>query len=166
MIAAGERFRPWLEKRLGIELATDAVFIGRIKNGEVACVCGFSHWTGHDIELSVAGNPGSGSKDFLSVVFAYVFEQAGCVRCTVKTRESNAKAIKLATRLGFEPEGRLRNGFGDEAALIFGLLRQDYYGKRRRKATSGTGPGADHCASVAIQPVQPVQSVRDGFLVD
>jgi len=122
-----------------MELAQDAQFIGRIEGEQIVAVAAFSHYTGHDIELSVAGNPGGGSKAYLKAVFGYVFDQCGCARCTVKTRESNAPAIRLAERLGFQREGLLRNGFGDEAAVLFGLTKEDYNnGKRRRKATSGT----------------------------
>lgn len=137
MILSDARFRPWLEARLRMELALDAQFIGRIEGDQIVAAAAFSHFTGHDIELSVAGNPGGGSKAYLQAVFGYVFDQCGCARCTVKTRESNSAAIRLAERLGFQREGLLRNGFGDEAAIVFGLTRNDY-GKRRRKATSGT----------------------------
>lgn len=137
MIVSDPRFRPWLESRIGVELPADAQFIGTIRDGRVAAAVAFSHWTGPDIELSVAGEPGSGSRRFLATVFGYVFQTAGCVRCTVKVRASNAKARGLATRLGFKREGVQRQWYGDEDAVIFGLTRNDYE-QRRRKATSGT----------------------------
>lgn len=126
MIVADARFRPWLEARIGVTLEKDATFIGRLKDGQIVAAVGFSHFTGHDIELTVAGEGGSGSRGYLSTVFAYVFGQLGCVRCTIRTRASNARAIKLAARMGFKQEGVLRCGYGDEDALIFGLLRNEY----------------------------------------
>ncbi len=137
MIVSDSRFRPWLESRIGVELPRDAQFIGCIRDGKAIVAVGFSHYTGHDIELSVAGERGSGSRTFLNAVFDYVFKQARCVRCTVRVRASNARANKLAHRLGFQQEGVLRLGYGDEDAVIFGLTRNDYE-QRRRQATSGT----------------------------
>lgn len=137
MIVAAPQLRDWLQAKVGMTLAEDAQFMGIIREGEIKAAAAFSHYTGCDIEMSVAGEPGSGSKGFLKALFAYAFEQCGCVRCTVKTRASNARAIKLAKRLGFVQEGVQRLGFGDEDAVLFGLLRNDY-GKRRRQATSGT----------------------------
>ena len=136
MIAADPRFRPWLEARLGTELAPDAQFMGVITEKIVAAAA-FSHYTGHDIELSVAAEPGGGSKRFLSALFAYAFDQAGCARVTVRTRASNVRAIRLAKRIGFQQEGVLRDGFGNEDAIILGLTRKDY-GKFSRKAASGS----------------------------
>jgi RimJ/RimL family protein N-acetyltransferase len=121
-----------------MELAADAQFIGRLKDGKIVAATAFSHWTGHDVELTVAGERGGGSKTYLACVFGYAFDQLGCVRCTVKTRSSNEPAIALARRLGFQQEGVIRNGFGNEDAILFGLLKEECHGKRRRKATSGT----------------------------
>lgn len=125
-----------------MQLAPDAQFIGMIRDGVVSAAVGFSHWTGHDIELSVAGD--RATRGFLAIVFDYVFKQSGCLRCTIRTRASNAKAIKLAKRLGFQLEGTLRRGFGDEDALIFGLTRDDYHVQRWRKGSRGTRSPADH----------------------
>lgn len=121
-----------------MQLASDAQFLGVLREDRVVAAAAFSHYTGSDIELSVAGDPGSGTKGFLRALFDYAFMQCGCVRCTVKTRASNLRAIKLAKRLGFQQEGVMRKGFGDEDAVLFGLLKEDHYGKRRRQATSGT----------------------------
>lgn len=137
MIVSDDRFRPWLERRIGVQLAADARFIGVIKDAEVVAAVAFSHWTGPDIELSVAGEPGSGSRAFLAAVFGYVFETAGCVRCTVKVRASNRRARRLAERLGFTLEGIQRQWYGDEDALIFGLLRKDHEQQRQQQAASG-----------------------------
>ena len=115
-------------------LARDAQFIGSIKDGAVVAAVAFSHFNGHDIELSVAGDPGSGTRRLLGAVFGYVFGQLQCVRCTARVRKSNARARGLAARLGFKREGVLRLGYGDEDAVIFGLLRIDYEQQRRTTA--------------------------------
>lgn len=129
MILEDGRFRAWLEQKVGITLQQDARFIGRIVDGKVAWVVGFSHYQTHkngaDIELTVAAEKGI-TRQSLKVVFGYVFDTAGCNRCTVKTSASNTKARELAMRLGFSLEGTLREGLGDEDTMIYGLLRNEY----------------------------------------
>jgi len=53
-----------------------------------------------------------------------------------RIRADNEKSIKLAARIGFKEEGRLRQGFGDVDALVFGLLRDDFYGLCRQPPES------------------------------
>lgn len=136
MIVCDERFRYWLEGKVGTTLPEDAQFIGRIVDGKVVAAVSFSHWTGHDIELSVAALPGAGSRALLRAIFQYVFDQLDCVRCTARIRASNEKSLSLAERIGFRREGVLRNGYGNEDAVILGLLRnEDVFW--RKQATSG-----------------------------
>ena len=137
MIVCDARFRPWLEERIGVVLPSDAQFVGRVVGERIAAAIGVSHWTGPDVELSVAASPGSGSRGLLRTVFAYVFGQLGCVRCTARIRASNQDSIALAERLGFRREGVLRKGYGDEDAIIFGLLREEHV-IGRKQATSGS----------------------------
>lgn len=125
MIIESEKLRNWLQDKVKTELASDARFIGRIVDGNVVWVVGFSHYVGNDIELTVAAEKGVTRKS-LKAVFGYVFDTAHCNRCTVKTRASNVRAIELARRLGFVHEGTLRQGFGDEDTMIYGLLRNEY----------------------------------------
>lgn len=129
MILEDGRFRSWLEQKVGITLQQDARFIGRIVDGNIAWVVGFSHYTTHrkgaDIELTVAVDKGI-TRESLRIVFGYVFDVARCNRCTVKTSASNTKAQELAIRLGFVHEGTLREGLGDEDIMIYGLLRNEY----------------------------------------
>jgi hypothetical protein len=165
VIVSDSRLRPWIEERLHMKMADDAQYIGRIVDGNAVCVVAFSNWCGCDIELSVAADPGSGSRLFLSVVFSYVFGQLGCVRCTVKTRASNADGIHLAERLGFEREGYLRNGFGNEDAVLLGLLKGDLNGKYQRTPIRSRSD-QDHRTGKPIQPDELRQPVREQQLDD
>lgn len=53
----------------------------------------------------------------------YMFVQLKCTRVTARTRASNAACLKALAMLGFRPEGVARAWFGDEDAILFGLLR-------------------------------------------
>ena len=134
-----DRIRPWLEERVGLKLHPEATFIAHQIGAKLVAAVGFSNYRpDNDIELTIASE-GKGLKSamgFIRDVFLYVFEQSNCRRCTARIRADNEKSIKLATRLGFKVEGRLRQGFGDADALVFGLLRDDFYGLCRQPPES------------------------------
>lgn len=126
MITYGDGLRPWLEARLQSKLADTCTYIGRVKDGNPVAVVAFSNYReGEDVELSVAGDPGSASRGLLACVWAYVFGQLGCSRCTVYIREDNAQSVKLAARLGFVYEGRLRKARNGKDVLVYGLLKEE-----------------------------------------
>lgn len=118
--------RPWLEQKVGLKTHPETVFLGQVKRGKLETVIGFSHYVADtDIEVSVASEATHGGvRGLIAAFLQYVFEQANCLRCTVRVRPSNTAAVALAKRVGFLQEGRLRRGFGDEDALLFGLLRE------------------------------------------
>ena len=126
MIAYGDGFKPWLEAKLGTTCAPGTTFIGRIKDGQPVVAVGFCNYRyGDDIELSVAAEPGSGTAGLLGCIWAYVFEQLGCSRCTAHIRDDNAASIRLAKRLKFKHEGTLRKARDGHDVHIYGLIRED-----------------------------------------
>jgi RimJ/RimL family protein N-acetyltransferase len=118
--------RTWLEDRIQFKTHPETVFMGWENGGKLETVIGFSHYVRDtDIEVSVASEANHGGvRGLIAAFLQYVFEQANCRRCTVRVRPSNTAAVALATRMGFQQEGCLRHGFGDEDALVFGLLRE------------------------------------------
>jgi len=134
-----DRIRPWLEERVGLKLHPEATFMATAACGKLQTAVAFSNYRPDtDIELTVA-TEGKGLKSAMALiraVFVYVFEQSNCRRCTARIRADNEKSIKLAARIGFKEEGRLRQGFGDVDALVFGLLRDDFYGLCRQPPES------------------------------
>jgi RimJ/RimL family protein N-acetyltransferase len=81
---------------------------------------------GGDIQMSMAADSaGWARKGIIRGLLHYPFEQAGCHRITTITPFRNARALKINAGLGFEVEGRVRRGFGDDDAIIMGLLRED-----------------------------------------
>lgn len=125
MITWGEAFRPWIEAEIGSKLPADAQFLADVaSDGQIKAVVAFSHYIEHDIAVSVAGR--EGSRAMLAWFYQYAFVQHRCCRVTARIRASNKRSQRLAERLGFQREGVLRQGYGDEDALIYGLLRDDY----------------------------------------
>lgn len=77
------------------------------------------------IELTAAATSPTwlGSRATARALLAYPFEQLGVGRISTFTRASNERALKLNRLLGFREEGRVRLGYGDEDAVLMGLLR-------------------------------------------
>jgi hypothetical protein len=62
----------------------------------------------------------------LNAMFAYIFVQLGCVRCTSIVKKSNKRARAILEGLGFVLEGRIRRGFdGVRDGLVYGMLREE-----------------------------------------
>lgn len=55
----------------------------------------------------------------------YAFKVLDCRRCTAVTKRSNTKAQTALETLGFRVEGYLREYFGEEDGIIYGLLRSE-----------------------------------------
>lgn len=81
---------------------------------------------GGDIQMSMAAESARWAvKGIIRGLLHYPFVQAGCHRVTTITPFRNARALKINAGLGFEQEGRVRRGFGDDDAIIMGLMRED-----------------------------------------
>ena len=138
MILFDPRFRPWLEQKLGATLPSEAVFLGRISDGLVVGAVAFSHYSGHDIHISMALEKGKGTRQLMHEVFRYVFGRCGCSRMTALIRPDNLKSTQLAERFGFKPEGVLRCFYGEADAMIFGLLKSELPHVVTRQASQGS----------------------------
>lgn len=65
------------------------------------------------------------TRNIIRTVFAYPFLQLGVGRVTARTRAGNLDVRKKIRRLGFKPEGRLRQYFPDDDAMLYGMLRDE-----------------------------------------
>lgn len=138
MILFDPRFRPWLEQKLGATLPQDAVFLGTISEGRVVAAVAFSHYSGHDIHISMGIEKGKGTRQLMRQVFGYVFGRCACSRMTALIRPDNQRSRQLAERFGFIQEGVLRRFYGDADALIFGLLKSELPHVVTRQAPEGS----------------------------
>lgn len=63
----------------------------------------------------------------------FVFRKLTLQRLQADVREGNKPVQTIAERFGFEQEGRLRLGAGDEDVLVYGLLYADFFRKWVRR---------------------------------
>lgn len=115
---AGGDFGPCVA--IGVEDDTGRLVAGAVYHGYNALP------GGGDIQMSMAADSARWArKGVIRGLLDYPFNQAGCHRVTTITPLRNARALKINAGLGFEVEGRIRRGFGDDDAIIMGLMRED-----------------------------------------
>jgi len=97
--------------------------IGVEMDGEMIGAAIYNNFNAGNVDLSViATSPRACSRRTLKTMFCYPFKVQKAHRVTAKTRESNVRAVKGLERMGFTFEGRLRDWFHGEDALIYGML--------------------------------------------
>jgi ribosomal protein S18 acetylase RimI-like enzyme len=101
--------------------------IGLERDGKIEAVAIYNGLTDHDVEMTVAAVSGRkwASRSLLKAAFQYPFVQLGIDRVTAHIRESNTPALFAAERAGFKIEGRARKWFGNEDAIMFGMLKSE-----------------------------------------
>lgn len=86
----------------------------------------FNNYDFASMELTVIfDRPIALTRGMLNAVFSYPFIQLDRARLTARTRANNAQVRRKIRRLGFKPEGRLRRYFGDDDAMIYGMLKDE-----------------------------------------
>lgn len=87
---------------------------GRIAGGVVA-----TGYLGSSIMLHMAGSEDNwATRDFLWMVFEYVFNQLGCRKVLGLVSSNNARALAVDLRLGFVIEAKLVDIYPDGADLL------------------------------------------------
>lgn len=101
------------------------VAMGWERHGELVSGVVYNHFSGNDIAMHVCGTGFWATRAALKVYFEYPFLQLKCQRVTAYVASKNAKCLTLVNRLGFTPEGRLREGLPDDDLMVFGMLRRE-----------------------------------------
>lgn len=70
------------------------------------------------------------TRKLIRVILAYPFQQVGAERITTLTPKRNKAARQFLQKFGFRHEGNVRRGFGDDDAIISGLLREEWEAHR------------------------------------
>ena len=95
----------------------------------------FSNWQPacRSIEASFASaTPRWLTRRILGAILAYPFDQLGCGRLTAGTPPRAKAARRFLDAFGFKREGLVRKGFGDDDAVISGLLKREWEASRWR----------------------------------
>lgn len=80
-----------------------------------------------NIELSFAAtSPKWLTRDIVRALLRYAYTQLGCQRITACTPRRATRARQFLDRFGFRREGSVKRGFGNDNAIISGLLREEW----------------------------------------
>lgn len=75
------------------------------------------------IEVSCAASSRMWAKRaIVSAILRYAFVEASCQRVTAVTPRKATSPRRFLEALGFKREGSIRHGFGDDNAIVYGLL--------------------------------------------
>lgn len=123
-----ERSRQWAADRIGrgARFSEGAITIGVERRGRLCAVAVFNLFTDTSCHAHIATDRERSwaNRSVLAALFAYPFEQCGLRRITLPIAASNRDSIILAIKLGFQFEGRLIDGCGDDDEIILGMLAE------------------------------------------
>lgn len=103
------------------------------------------------LEMSFASaSPRWLTKNLIQKLMSYPFDQLNCQRVTALTPRRAASARRFLDTFGFKREGLVRRGFGDDDAVISGLLKREWLrSKWIAPLKPREGPSGEVCANTA-----------------
>ncbi len=86
----------------------------------------YHDYTTNGIGMTLAADsPRWATKGNIASLLRYPFEQLKVRRITVCAARKNKRSRKLIEGVGFKLEGVIREGFGKEDAILYGMLRRE-----------------------------------------
>lgn len=83
------------------------------------------------IEVSCAATSRMWARpEVVRAIMCYPFETAKCQRMTAVTPKRAREPRRFLEALGFKREGSIRRGYGSDAAIIYGLLAEEWAAHR------------------------------------
>ena len=122
-------FVDWLKERLRLDKIQgeeNAQAYGFTRDSTIVGSFVFSEYTGNDVHMfCVAEDKRIFQRKYIRMMYDYCFNVMKVQRVSAMCNESNVQSRRLITGIGFKQEGRLRRYFGNEDALVYGLLQED-----------------------------------------
>jgi hypothetical protein len=117
----------WISSQLGKKELYSFQSIGLEKNGElIAGVLVDSYKKNASCSIHCAGIGKRWlNREFLFVVFDYVFRQLGCKVVINPVDSANTDSVRFTTHIGFKEALRIEGGCGDSDLLMFTLRKED-----------------------------------------
>ena len=126
IFGADDYLKSWAAKRIGINQFGPSVAIGVQRDDQIICATIYHDLRDGQIEASIAASSRRwASRSVLHTLFAYPFKQVGAHRLLVQCSEANDKAMKMNKQLGFVQEGRLRQLYPPQDAILWGMLKSE-----------------------------------------
>jgi len=125
VIVAGRMVADYVASRIGKNLVEPYAAIGTMRKGRIIAGVVFNSWTGPDIEITVASEPGGLTRRLLRECADYTWHRVCASRVSITTE--SPEVVALAQRLGGVVEGIKRDGAGPgRDAVMIGILKGDW----------------------------------------
>lgn len=96
-----------------------------MNKGKLKAVVMYTNFTGENCEMHIASNSQDWcSRSVLHDLFWYPFEVLKVNRVSAMTHKSDTKLQSFMQRVGFEHEGTMKEFYGDDDAIIWGMLKR------------------------------------------
>lgn len=126
MIVSGDRVAVYVGEKVGSVIVPPFTTLGVERAGQIVAGVVFNVWTGPDVQLTIAAEPGAVTRAFLRRVGRYLTEELGCIRATIETEQPHVADIAL--RMGGKVEGTKRDLYGEgRDGVVIGVLRRDWF---------------------------------------
>jgi hypothetical protein len=124
-IVCDDRVARFVGERCATIIYPPFTAMGLERDGLIVAGCVFNCFTGCDVAVTIAGDRGAFTRQFIRAVGQYVFGKLGCQRISITTEQLHV--IQIAHRLAAQTEGTKRNHFGKgRDATVLGILREDW----------------------------------------
>lgn len=114
-----QRLSDWLCTRAEIKDAGVLRCIGNVCEGQIKGVVGFDNWNGASMQIHVAGEGNWVTRDFLRIVFAYVFQECKAKVLIGLVDVGNLPLIRFNRHLGFKVEHIIADAHPSGSLVVF-----------------------------------------------
>ena len=123
-LVSGDAVVDWVCDNINHDPSTVAMGIGLLDRGNLIAGAVYEGYTGTNIFMHMCiAKPVT--KEFWQAIFSYPFDDLRVNRITGYLMETNTKAVKLNTHLGFKVEGRLKGAAHDGTDMLAMVMWKD-----------------------------------------
>lgn len=117
----------WVRARIPHAEFGECAAIGLARGDALIAGCVYHNYLPDygNIELSIAGEGYWARPEAIAAFLRYPLGQLGCRRVTACVPARNAPARRFVRKVGFRKEGCLRQGYGRDDLIVYGLLRSE-----------------------------------------
>ena len=116
---------PWICERGSALPVVGATSIGWMRDDEIVAGVMYERYTGQSIEASIVVEGGASiTRPFLWAMFDYPFNQLNVSKILAYCNSTNAKSIRLLTKLGFYPQALIEDVYEDGDLVIYTMTKQ------------------------------------------
>ena len=122
-IVKGTEVAKWVANKTTGFYRDDSPALGLQRNGELVCGVSYDHWNGRSIFANIVVE-GRMTPAFVAAIFDYAFNVCNAEKIIVSVVDNNEKSIRLAKKMGFVEEARIKDA-DPNGDFVFLTLSKD-----------------------------------------